>query len=284
VLTDGVTTGRLQVSGWLIGENRDTPYDGSEKTENPLQERTRIRVWLLTADMRASDRFGVQLTLSIPDVTRTAVVQRPTSIFNFSETFRGTGDTSVIAWRKTVIAHWGTTFNGGVSLPTGKTELPKFRSELDDGSLVPTSRLQRGTGTYDPIFGVSMSRLVARILRPGVRVFLNAAARVPVTENSFGLRTGASTETGAGTSREVYWHQLVAIGRVSWLHRERDSFDGTPVLVGGGNWLYFSPALSLSIRDVTMQAEVKLPIYRALANRQLDSARTIQVGFIWKAF
>ena len=112
----------------------------------------------------------------------------------------------------------------------------------------------------------------------------SGAARTPLSENEFGLRTGASSEISAGTSREVYWHQLVAIGRMSWLHRERDAFNGTPVLVGGGDWLYLAPAVGLSIRHVTIQGEIKLPIYRALANRQLDSARTIQVGLIVKTF
>ena len=284
MLTDGVTTGRLQLSGWFLAEDRDTPYDGSEKTDNPLQERTRVRVWLITGDLRATDRSGVQITLSVPDVTRTAVVQRPTSVFNFSETFEGVGDTSIIAWHKTVIAHWGVTVNGGMSLPTGKTEQPRFRSELDEGSLVPTSRLQRGTGTFDPVFGVSMSRIVTHLFYPGVRVFVSGAARTPLAENSYGLRTGASVEVGAGVSREIYWHQLVAIGRVSWLHRERDVFDGTPVLVGGGNWLSVAPSVSWSFHDVTIQSELKLPVYRNLANRQLDSARTLQAGVVWKAF
>jgi hypothetical protein len=35
---------------------------------------------------------------------------------------------------------------------------------------------------------------------------------------------------------------------------------------------------------VTLQAEIKLPVHRSLNNRQLDSARTIQVGTIWKVF
>ena len=71
-----------------------------------------------------------------------------------------------------------------------------------------------------------------------MRVFVSGAARVPLAENEYGLRTGASWEIGAGASREIKWHPLIAIGRVSWLHREQDVFQGTPVLVGGGNWLY----------------------------------------------
>jgi hypothetical protein len=285
VLTDGVASQqRLQLSGWFVAEDRDTPYDGSTTTPNPLQERTTIRVWLLTADLRLSHKSGVQVTMSIPDITRTAVVTLPASTFNFSETFRGPGDTAVVAWRRMFAAPWNITINGGVSLPTGHAEAPRFRPDLDDGSLVPISRLQRSTGTFDPIFGLSANRIVAGIFPPGIRVFASGAARLPVAENQFGLRTGASMEMGAGASREIKWHYLVGIGRISWLHREQDQFQGTPVLVGGGDWLYLAPGVSVGVGKTTVQAEVKVPLYRSLSNRQLDSGWIVQMGMVWAPF
>jgi hypothetical protein len=278
VLTDGLSSGRLQLSGWLVGEDRETPYDGSQTTPNPLQEQTRIRVWLLTGDVRLTRQLGVQITTALPDVTRSAAA------FNFSETFRGLGDTAVVAWHRSVTFGWYFTVNGGVSVPTGKTERPRFRPELADGSLIPVSRLQRGTGTYDPIVGLTMNRLVGQIFPPGVRVFLSGAARVPVAENEFGMRTGASWEIGAGGSREIKWHRLIGIGRISWLHRERDESNGTPILVGGGDWLYLAPAAAVALGKFTVQAEIKFPLYRDLANRQLDSSRSFQMGIVWQPF
>lgn len=42
---------------------------------------------------------------------------------------------------------------GGVpDTKTRKTEQPRLRPELQGGNLVPMSRLQRGTGTIDPVF------------------------------------------------------------------------------------------------------------------------------------
>jgi hypothetical protein len=289
VLTEGTTTNRLLLSGWLVAENRDTPYDGSTRTANPLQERTQIRVWLLTADVRLATRSGVQITATVPDVTRSAVVTRATGeVLTFSENFSGLGDTSVIAWHRLPSrAGWNVTLNGGVSLPTGKTERPKFREELNEGSLVPMSRLQRGSGTYDPLFGVSANRVFTGLLPPGIRIFLSAAARTPVAENRFGLRTGSSWEVGTGGSRELrqvgLGHNVIAIVRLGWLHREQDVFEGTPVLVGGGNWITLAPALALGFGSFTVQAELKLPLWRSLANRQLDSAHVLQLGVV-KAF
>jgi hypothetical protein len=282
VLTDGLSDKRLQISGWFLGEDRDTPYEGSDETSNSLQERTKIRVWLVTGDVRIGNMWGVQVTAAIPDVTRSAVVALPTSTFAYSETFQGIGDTSVLAWRRKVTSTgWNLTLNGGVSLPTGKTEQPRFHTEMEDDSLVPLSRLQRGTGTVDPVFGISANRVVMSVLPPGIRLFVTGAARVPVAENEWGLRTGASWELGAGGSREIKLHQLVGILRTSWLHRQQDVFDGTPVLVGGGDWLNLAPSLAVTLGSVTVQTELKFPVYRHLSNRQLDASLAFQVGAIW---
>jgi hypothetical protein len=68
-------------------------------------------------------------------------------------------------------------------------------------------------------------------------------------------------------------------GRVDWLHRQQDVFQSTPVLVGGGNWLYLTPGLAVMVgKGVNVQADVKLPMYRNLSNRQLDSHLIWQFG------
>ena len=286
MLTEGLSTNRLLIGGWLIAEDRDTPYDGSSETANPLQERTRVRVWLITSDVRITAKSGIQITAAIPDVTRSAVVTRASGeIVEFSENFAGLGDISLIAWHRLPSRRGYTiTLNGGVSLPTGKTERPRFRSELDEGSLVPVSRLQRGSGTWDPLVGISVNRVFGGLIPPGTRLFASAAARVPLAENEFGLRTGASWETGFGGSRELrqagLGHNIVAIVRLGWLHREQDVFEGTPVLVGGGDWVHVAPALAAGFGKFTVQAEVRVPLMRSLDNRQLDSPFVLQFGVV----
>jgi hypothetical protein len=242
-------------------------------------------VWLVTGELRLTNSFGVQVTTSLPDVTRSADVVRGGTTTRFSETFRGVGDTSVLAWHRHVtFTGWTVAVNAGASLPTGKTERPRFRSELEDDSLVPVSRLQRGSGTIDPLFGVSANRIVSSVWPPGIRAFVSAAARAPVAENEFGLRTGASWEVGAGAAREIRWHPFVGIVRMSWLHRNQDVFEGTPVLVGGGDWISIAPAAALQIGTMTVQAEIKWPLFRSTANRQLDAARSFQIGLTWAVF
>lgn len=279
-MTDGVTGSRFKLGAWLVSEDRDAAFDGSTKVENPHQERTRILVPLLTVDLRITQQFGIQAAASVPDVTRTAVIPRSTGTFNFNEKFSGLGDTSVIGWyRLRPIRRWYAIVNAGGSLPTGRTEQPRFRPELDDGSLVPTSRLQRGTGTYDPVFGASVTRAFAPLT-----VFASLAARTPLYKNGDGLRTGASSEVNSGIAREMGTHRVTGFARIGWLHRQQDVFQGKPVLVGGGNWLYLTPGAAVQIgKGVNVQVEVKLPIHRSLANKQLDSAAILQFG-ISRAF
>jgi len=266
-MTEGVTDTRFKVGAWFLSEDRDTPYDGSTQVANLHDERTRIRVPLLTLDARFTPQLGVQAAVTLPDVTRSAT--------NFSETFQGLGDTSLIGWyRLRPIHRWYVVMNLGASLPTGKTETPRFRAELQGGDLVPLSRLQRGSGTVDPLFGASVTRSAL-----GVTLFGNVAARTPLYENGTGLRTGASSEVNSGMAREIGSHRVSAFARLGWLHRQQDAFEGTPVLVGGGNWLYLTPGVAVQVGGgINVQAEVKVPVYRSLANRQLDSSAILQFG------
>ncbi|MEO5894363.1 MAG: hypothetical protein ABIS06_01535 [Vicinamibacterales bacterium] len=267
--------GRYKVGVWLVAEDRDRAFDGSSEAENPMQERTRIRVPLVTFDLGITDRFGMQAAASIPDVTRSAVIPRASGPVDVRETFRGLGDMSVLGWyRLRPVRRWTPLVNFGVSLPTGKTEQPRFRRELENGSLVPMSRLQRGSGTVDPIFGVNLNWGQD----PWTR-FMSVAARTPLYENQDGLRTGASMEISAGAARYTRVRKIGVFGRLSWLHRQQDVFRDTPVLVGGGNWIYFTPGAGVLVgKGVNVQAEVKLPLYRSLSNKQLDSRAIVQLG------
>lgn len=274
-----MTNDRFKLGAWLVTEDRDTAFDGTREVANPMQERTRIRVPLVTFDLRLTDRFGVQAAATIPDVTRTAVIPRATGPVNFSETFSGIGDTSLLGWYRLRPARgWTPMVNLGVSLPTGKIERPRFRPELENGNLVPMSRLQRGSGTFDPILGATVNRGA-----DPWTFFTSVAARTPLYDNREGLRTGASMELNGGAARYVT-RRLGLFGRVGWLHRKQDVFKGVPVLVGGGNWLYATPGVGVLVgRGFNVQAEMKIPVYRSLSNKQLDSSAVFQFG-ISRAF
>ena len=160
-MSDGSMPTRFRVATWVINERRDQVYNGSIRETNPLEERTAITVPLISVDMRLTQRLGAQVQTGVPFIARTGVVQRPTGELSFRDEVRGLGDTMVGLWYRDSHAGWTWTFNGGLSLPTGSSRKPVFRPELENGSLVPMSRLQRGSGTWDPLFGVSLEHALA---------------------------------------------------------------------------------------------------------------------------
>jgi hypothetical protein len=267
--------GRLRLSLWVISEERNIVYDGSARQSNPLEEITSIRVPLATIDFRVTTRFGLQAATTVPLIARTGVVQRPTGSLEFRDEVRGLGDTIIGAWyRGGAPRRWSWTLNGGLSIPTGSTRTPRFRAELEAGSLVPLSRLQRGSGTWDPIVGAAAEHPVA-----GGRWINSVAARLPLAANDDGLQTGSSWEVASGWAHTVRTSRVMAYGRADWLHREQDRFNGVPVLVGGGNWLFLSPGVAVMVgKGINVQAEARLPVYRRLTNRQLDSSAILQFG------
>ncbi|MBA2353205.1 MAG: hypothetical protein H0V80_00905 [Acidobacteria bacterium] len=89
----------------------------------------------------------------------------------------------------------------------------------------------------------------------------------------------AQASRPVGVARELWHHRVTGLTRLGWLHREQDRFRGTRVLVGGGHWVYLTPGIGVLVgRGVNVQAEVKVPIYRALSKMQLDSPAIFQVG------
>jgi hypothetical protein len=278
-MSDGSMPGRFRIATWVIRERRDRVYDGSAREDNPLDERTAITVPLVSVDARITSHVGLQVQTTVPLIARTGVVHRSGQSIAFRDEVRGLGDTTAGAWYRDSSRGWAWTLNAGVSVPTGSTRKPRFRPELEDGSLVPMSRLQRGSGTWDPLLGVAIERAVA-----GGRWVSSVAARTPVGESEDGLRIGASWELGSGWAHTIRTHRIMGYARADWLHRQQDVFNGTPVLVGGGNWLYASPGIAVMIgKGFNVQAEVKVPMYRSLANRQLDSRAIFQFG-ISRAF
>ena len=144
---------------WVITERRDAAFEGSSEVDNPLQERTSIAVLLVAADLRLTDRFGVQAAVSVPDITRTAIVPRPAGPLNYRETFSGLGDTSLVAWSRLNPVHrWNLVVNFGASLPTGRTERPRFRPELQVEAKIPAYRRLANRQLDSPVifqFGIS---------------------------------------------------------------------------------------------------------------------------------
>jgi hypothetical protein len=148
---------------------------------------------------------------------------------------------------------------------------PQRAGGRQSGTAFPPAAGQRDR---DPIAGISVERALA-----GGRWVTSVVGRLPFAENKDGLRVGVSSEASTGWARTVGSHRVMAYGRFDWFHREQDTFNGTPVLVGGGNWVYLTPGVAVMVgKGINVQLDVKVPVYRNLANRQLDSPAIFQFG------
>src|SRR5262245_6661579 len=97
-MSDGPMLGRFRLSTWLIAEDRNTVYNGTQEEENPLSEETSIAVPMVSVDYRVTERFGLQALTVVPFIARTGVVQLPSGPFSFRDEIRGLGDTVAGAW------------------------------------------------------------------------------------------------------------------------------------------------------------------------------------------
>ena len=203
-MSDGSMAGRFRIGTWVISEQRNLVFNGSTEETNPLDERTDITVPLVSLDVRLSRHVGLQLTSGVPVIVRTGTVTRPAGAIDFRDEVGGLGDTSTGLWYQASRRRWTWTINGGVSIPTGSTRKPRFRPELENGSLVPMSRLQRGSGTWDPLFGLVIERPIA-----GGRWINSLAARTPIAQNADGLRVGSAVETSSGWAHTLGTHKAM---------------------------------------------------------------------------
>jgi hypothetical protein len=153
-------------------------YDGSREQDNPLSEQTAIHVPLVMIDL------------------------------SFRDDVRGLGDTNVSAWfhgGSPLRVHWKST--SVCSYQQAKTRAPKFRTELVEGSRAPCHASNAEADARSDR-GLSVERRLY-----GGRWINSLAARVPVAENTDGLRVEASSELGTGWAHELRTHRLMPYGR-----------------------------------------------------------------------
>mgnify|MGYP001242788635 CR=1 FL=1 len=162
----------------------------------------------------------------------------------------------------------------GASLPTGRAERPDPRLVTRD---VSVTNLQTGTGTFDPA-------LRARLDLPGERVdwFVEAGARVPLRENRHDYRTGETLALSAGAALPL--GDAWAVGLAATYQKVgRDSFRGDDVAVGGGRFLYVTPALAWRLDEaVALDVGVRVTLWRDVDTKLSDSAYALTAGLTFR--
>jgi hypothetical protein len=274
--------GRSRLSLWETFERRTKVFDddpgGPGNTVPNPGLRTTIRRTLLDFTHAFTGSLSANLGLAFPDIR----LRDETNPASPSEReFDGIGDTT-LALRYAFAAgesspHEETgrlhahpplfSLSAGLSFPTGEPERPTT------GGPVANSTLQTGTGTFDPLVGLSYVQGWGRF-----STFGSVAARFPGGENRFDFRTGTAVQASLGASVPVA-EKLALVPKVSYAWQDADEIDGVDAFASGGNWLYVVPgALVRMSENADFQVAVEVPVWRNLRTEQLDTQARVTFG------
>jgi hypothetical protein len=192
----------------------------------------------------------------------------------------------------TLLQHWipigaldqaGTTvrIDGGVKMPTGRTEVEGVNNHVPEPSALP------GTGSWDVIAGAHVMRLgqAAGLMRgAGVTRLhgtLQARWKGKGTEE---YRVGNEYLASPGASWPVI-SALSLVGQLDARFREKDDPGTTHAVRSntGGSWLFASPGVRYEgPRGMSAQAVVQIPVYENVNGIQIVAPVHLWVGTTWR--
>ncbi len=156
----------------------------------------------------------------------------------------------------------------GVSLPTGKTRSPN----LSIGG-TPTSLLQTGSGTFQPLLGVG-----TRWDWGGIALTADVQSTLPFYENDNDFQQGVSINSSLGFELKPTDGLILRIA-IDGDYRKRDLQFGDRIEPGGGLRVAAHPVIIWSpIEELQIFAGVVLPFYRNVPQRLLDTAAKVEFG------
>jgi hypothetical protein len=219
--------------------------------------------------------FYRQVTTRIhfQDAGRQPVVLPNGDIHHRNETLTGPGDPWALVVAGKALGPWSTAVRAGVSIPLGRTEENPFA--LGRRGL-PHEHIQFGTGTWDPLLGVSMGRAVGK-----TRIFASALARWPRYENGHGYRAGDRFDASLGAERRLGGPWRVQAG-LDLAHERAERWSGVIEEEGnlGRTDLLTSAALVRQVGAAgALSLQVKVPLFTHAHGSQVDYPAI--VGLAW---
>jgi len=183
------------------------------------------------------------------------------------------------AWQRD---NFYTSLIAGIKLPTGKTS-----ETMNDGDLFELE-FQPGSGSWDPILGIAVSKLSEKL------AFDVSVAYIFATEGkqntnlgdildydlSIGYRITDSHEHDSNAAHtDSYWDIVLELNGET---RERASQDGIDKANQGGTTIYLSPGIAFSRSSgFTGYLSLGLPIVNRLHGRQSEPDYRIIAGLNW---
>jgi hypothetical protein len=227
----------------------------------------------LRAEYGLAHGLGLSLTsfyrqattrIHFQDVNREPVLLPQGDIHHRDETLTGAGDPWVLVVGSKAFGPWSTAARAGVSIPLGSTVENPF--ELGRRGL-PHEHIQFGTGTWNPMFALSVGRHLGK-----TSVFGSVLARLPLYENAHGYRAGDRYDASLVADRKLGgpWRFQAGLDlaqesaeRWSGVIEEEGNLGRTDLLVSGTLVRQVGAAGALSL-------QVKVPLFTHAHGSQVD--------------
>lgn len=167
-------------------------------------------------------------------------------------------------------------FQFTLKAPTGSTE----RGTRIDLPPVMKRALQPGTGSTDFIFDVTGGRFTSRyntILDLGYR--LNTESDDVAFGDEFFVNADVETFLFPTLTRKR-GQEVLTLLELSYVHAERDEFDGRDVRDSGGDQLFIAPGLQWIVSEsFLLETSVQVPLFQDLRGNQPELDRSVLAGF-----
>lgn len=214
----------------------------------------------------------VRTRIRFEDLEHQTIVVPSGSIHHRNETLSGPGDPWVLVHAARGLGAWTVAARGGVSVPLGRTEPNPF--DLGRRGL-PHQHLQFGTGTWDPVAGVSAGRRFGQ-----VGFVVHALARLVFGTNAHGYRAGERFYASAALDRRIAgaWRGIAGLD----LARERtETWDGRIETEGnlGRTDLLASVGVTRPLGRGGFHVTAKIPLLTRATGAQVHYPVIVAVGF-----
>ena len=207
------------------------------------------------------------------DAERQPIVLPNGDIHHRNETLNGVGDPWALVVGSKAVGPWSMAARAGVSIPLGRTEENPF--ELGRRGL-PHEHIQFGTGTWNPMLGLSVGRLFAK-----TSVMVSALARLPLYENAHGYRAGDRYDASLVADRRLGGRWRAQAG-LDLAHERAERWSGVIEEEGnlGRTDLLAAAALVRQVGTAgALSLQVKVPVFTHAHGSQVDYPAI--VGLAW---
>ena len=235
-----------------------------------------------TAAVGIKQRLGVEAVLPFNnvisrirflDANREPLDRPQGDIHHRNETLAGIADPWLMLHAGKVAGRWTIAARGGVTVPLGRTEPNPFT--LGDLGL-PHEHIQFGTGTWNPMFGLSVGRHLGK-----TSVFGSVLTRLPLYENGHGYRAGNRYDASLVGDRRLGGPWRLQAG-LDLAHESAERWSGVIEEEGnlGRTDLLVSAALARQVGAAgALSLQVKVPLFTRAHGSQVDYPAI--VGLAW---